>query len=1558
MKNMPKTDEQIAQLSPEELQILADRLLTNRKPNTEVQIMPCQPRPRPLPISHSQEALLLLDRLGIGAVYNESMALRLEGAWSVPALRESLGKLVERHEILRTRIVVTSEGQGAQIIDPAGRLNLDIADLSSLSADQQAHEVRRRMQDELLRRFDLASGPLFRVALLRLSDVEYVLCITAHHIIWDLWSLGVLLKELGILYAGCVSGRQAQLPPLEVQYADYVLWQREWLQSGVLEKQLKYWKAQLAEAPGLLELPTDKPRPMQPSFRGAHRWFHVSNETSSALNQLGRHQNATFYMVLLAAFQILLSRWSGQRDIVVGSPIAGRKRRPTEQLIGFFVNMLALRTNLSGDPTFPELLARVKEVVLGAFDHPDVPFEKLVSELQPERHLSRQALFQVTFALQNQGHQLMHLPGLKMTPIELHHQTAKFDLSVEFFETATGLASRMEYSTDLFDASTIERFTSNFKTLLEGIAIDPNRRVSELPLLTKAERTQLLTEWNQTAVEYPKHRCVHELFEEQVVVSGNAVAVTSNRQDLTYAELNARSNQVAHWLKRHGIRAGSLVGLCVERSPEMLVAMLGILKAGGAYVPIDSEYPDTRVRYILEDTKLETVLTQERLLERLSRLKSGVRCDALESPDLMHESRENPNIPSDAENLAYVIYTSGSTAEPKGVCATHKNISRLVKNTNYVTIRASDNIAQLSNVSFDAATFEIWGALLNGARITIVAKSDALAPAQFAQQLTQSSVTIMFLTTALFNQYVRECPEMFGSLRYLLFGGEAADSNAVRAALATRSPGHLLNAYGPTEATTFASWYPVTEVRENAMTVPIGRPISNTELYVLDENLEPIPVGVVGELCVGGDGLARGYLGRPELTAERFVPNPFGVPGTRMYRTGDLVRYRPDGDLEFVGRNDYQAKIRGFRIEPGEIEATLLKMPSIRECVVVAYTLGERKQLVAYVVQNGSEEFDAHLVREQLIKSLPDYMVPTVFVPIKRLPLNINGKVDRHALPAPDIRGQIERGYVAPQNATEECLTTIFAGVLKLERVGVHDNFFEIGGDSIVALQIAARLTKAGLRVTVRDLFEQQTAAKLAAVADMASDSPAAPMSLENSCAFGEATPGEAMDAEQAVVEGEVPLTPIQHKVMKCLGNNFHLNVPVFVWVCQQTVSIEFMNQALRQVLIHHDALRLQLRPSPAGWQQWNEGLDCLPEEGICEQVSLSGLPSEKRDSELLQLAEKLSSSIDLSAPPLLRAALVDRGPNQPQQLLLAAHHLAIDPVSVSILMEDLQTAYEQTKRGVSIRLPAKTTSYKAWAERLARYASSDAMATEKQYWQALPWEKGRPLPVDHADGRAKPRASMSAQEVSATLDCADTQALLQVQRKYGVLLEDLLLTALAEVLGDWTCHPVVSINLMHNGRIPLTEHTDLSRTVGWFSSEFPVVLDTTSVIDCGHRLQMVKEHMRKIPNYGVGYGILRHLSGVDGLAAVSAPEIRLNHLGSTGVATEGALFQRHSEGFGQGNPLDCLIELRTCLHGGSLNMHWLYDEGIHTQTTLQKLASCFVAALRQFIAVQKAATA
>jgi amino acid adenylation domain-containing protein len=1049
-----------------------------------------------VPLSFTQERLWFLEQLGsLNGAYNEFYALQIHGPLNIAALESSLNQMVLRHETLRTHIETTADGQGVQVVSEPQPLSLDVLDLSDLSTSEREQQMRE-VADEQARSPFVLSHSLFRVRLLLLEPSEHLLLVAIHHIVSDYWSHLVFLRELGTLYAVAVEQRPAALPELPVQYADYTLWQREWLQGEALEQQMSYWRTHLAGSPAALQLPIDYPRPPIPSYRGARLSFTLGRELSQSLLEFGRSQGVTLYMLLLAAFQLLLGRWSRQEDVVVGSPIAGRRQRETEGLIGFFVNTLVLRTDLSGEITFNQLLARVRDVALGAYTHQDLPFEKLVAELDPVRDPSRHPLFQVAFILQNQPVGFFQWPGLQLTALGLQrsssqfyvHGTSKFDLLVDCVESPDGLWGRFEYSTDLFEASTIERMMSSFQTLLEGIATgDGQQCIAELPLLTPQQKHQVLHTWNQTGTPYPRHRCVHELFAEQAAQTPEAIAAVWHDEKLTYAELEARSNQLAHHLRSIGVVPETIVALCLERSLPMIVGVLGILKAGGAYLPIDPGDPSERIAQFLTDSSAIAMVTD--IPGRLPHLAQGPLPEiVIDSQSTIWTAYPTTAVASEArpENLAYVIYTSGSTGIPKGVAVTHSSITRLVRDTNYITVARDDVFLQLASLAFDASTYEIWGALLNGASVAVLDRDIVLSPAALSAAVRTHHATQVFLTTALFNRVVQDAPEAFAPLRSLLFGGEAVDVSIVQALLAANSPQRLLHVYGPTEATTYSSWFHAEPASAPLQTVPIGKPLSNGACYVLDPRMEHVPIGVLGELYLGGAGLARGYLNRPSLTAERFVPDPFGAEGGRLYRTGDLVRYLADGNLVFVGRVDHQVKMRGFRIELGEIEAALRNHAPITECVVVMHGVGERKQLVAYVV--AETPLDREALRASLRTHLPEYMVPALFIQLQQMPMTATGKVNRQALPLPSSDAYATREYEPPEGEIEMKLATIWADVLNLERVGRNENFFELGGQSLLGVTLIHRMRRNGLSVDVRALFSTPTIAGLAQAVTFQSD--------------------------------------------------------------------------------------------------------------------------------------------------------------------------------------------------------------------------------------------------------------------------------------------------------------------------------------------------------------------------------------------------------------------------------------------------------------------------------------
>jgi amino acid adenylation domain-containing protein len=918
------------------------------------------------------------------------------------------------------------------------------------------------------------AGPLFRAVLLRLGEEDHALLLSMHHIVSDGWSMGVLDREMFALYAAYREGRESPLPELAVQYADFAVWQREQLAGEALDRQLAYWKESLTGAPELLELPTDHPRPPVQTYRGGYEAVELSGELVERLRTLGQSEGATLYMVVLGAFQVLLSKYSGSEDVVVGSAIAGRTRKEIEELIGFFVNSLVLRTDLGGDPDFREVLRRVRHVTLGAYEHQEVPFEKLVAELSPERSLSHSPLFQVMFSLENvEGGGGDAAQELSVSGVGAELASTKYDLSLGVVASPGGLWGGLTYRTDLFEPDTIKRMVRHLVRVLEQVADDADVRLSRLALTGPAERAMVLEEWNQTERPYPRGVCIHELFEAHVRERPDAMALVWGEESLTYRELDARANQLANHLVRLGVGPDARVGVLLERSAELIVSILAVLKAGGCYVPLDPSYPAERLRLMLSDSSVRVLLSRGDLAGEME--ADGLSVVHLDGAAGAwgSESVEAPRGGATPENLAYIVYTSGSTGKPKGVMVAHRHVVQLVVETDYVQIRPGDRVAQASNASFDALTFEAWGAFLNGATLVGIPRDVLLSPPALYQMLRDERITTLYQTTALLNQLSRELPDVFAPLRDVLFGGQAADADSVRRLLKAGGPQRLLHMYGPTETTAWCSWEKVEHVAEDALTVSVGRATGNQRIYLLDSALNPVPVGVPGEAYVGGDGVVRGYLDRPGLTAERFLPDPFTAqPGARMYRTGDRLRWKADGKLEFVGRVDEQVKIRGFRIEPGEIEAALTAHAGVLEVrVIVREDEPGKQRLVAYVVGDA----DAEALREHLRQSLPEYMVPGAFVALERIPLTPNGKLDRKALPAPELASAEER-YVAPRTPVEEVLAEIWAEVLRLERVGVHDSFFDLGGHSLLIMRLLAKIQATfNQEISIRTVFSMPT---------------------------------------------------------------------------------------------------------------------------------------------------------------------------------------------------------------------------------------------------------------------------------------------------------------------------------------------------------------------------------------------------------------------------------------------------------------------------------------------------
>jgi amino acid adenylation domain-containing protein/non-ribosomal peptide synthase protein (TIGR01720 family) len=1902
-------------------------------------------------LSFAQQRLWFLDQLVPGnPFYTESSATRFQGVVNMAALEQALNEIVRRHEVLRTTFRLSGDGRPEAVVAAELHIPLPVIDLGQTAPSRKEAEIIRLATEEARRPFDLERGPLLRTTLLKLGPADWIFLASLHHIVCDGWSSNVFSRELGELYSAFSARRPSPLPELPIQYADFAHWQRNWLRAETLERQLNYWRNQLADLP-VLELPTDRPRAPVFSYLGRSFSFQLPKTLSRGLEQLSQEQGCTLFMTLLAGFETLLHRYSGQDDIVVGSPIANRNRHELEPLIGFFVNILVMRGDFSGNPSHREVMRRVKDTALAAFDHQDLPFERLVDELQPERDLARSPLFQVIMQLHNNpaGYSRETAPSLSV--IEVERATVKFDLRVDLFQLADGLRCTIEYSTDLFDRARIERMEQHLKAVYEAMVRTPDQRVGEVRLVRGPERAQLIA-WATPDEHAPLSQTIIQRFAEHVVRRADSTALLLGDRSVTYGELDARATALADELVLRGIGAESIVGITAERSIGTIVAQLGILRAGAAYLPVDPADPIERRRFMLEHVGARTLIDLGGAETRFDGMDLDIiRLDTASPPV---PSRRAPDAIVTPESLAYVMYTSGSTGTPKAVGVTHRGVVRLVSDVNYCSIDADETFLLLSPITFDATTFEIWAPLLNGGRMAIYPEL-RVSLDELHRVIERHRVSTLFLTTGLLNEIIDSRPELLEGVRQLLFGGDVANATHLKRLLELYPAVRLVNCYGPTENAVYATVQPIDSTGDLDGPVPIGRAVPRSGAFVVDDYGDFAPIGIPGELLLAGDGVARGYIGDPRLTAERFVPDPFSSSPGRLYRTGDRARFRHDGALEFLGRMDRQLKIRGFRVEPGEIELELARHPEVNEAVVVASQHASRgsKRLVAYVVPrfgnenedgfsnlrqseadfvdnwralydelyedsrntadpsfniagwNASEtgkpipademrewrdatiarilehrprrvleigcgsglialpllpriesylgtdisapvveqlrttldnaipgragllvrhaddftgieprQFDTvimnsvaqyfpsldyftrvvagavaatapggriflgdlrslpHLhafhtgvqcgradaandpaelrqrvenafaleqelvldpalfealrstmprishidiqwkrgqavneltcyrydvvlhvdsahrpaqshvdfdwsrdnlsveqVREALLQGtvdlitvrgvpnarhagpvqawellsgaqaptniaelrllldagnpapqldmfwriaegtpysahvrpsldgngathlcylrhpqgddpalsepvppiaefarpvfantpvrslltdrlvpslrrflkgrLPEYMLPSTFVVLDAMPLTRNGKIDRAALPTPGLERQIKKSesiYVAPRQEVEQRLAEIWSGVLNVERVGAHDNFFELGGDSILCLQVISRAKAAGIHLTTKQLFENQTVAALAAVAA------AAP----------------TVNAEQMPVVGTTELLPAQSWLLnQDLQRVHHFNQSLLL-ALPFGVDATLLDQSLRALFRHHDALRLRCGRCNEAWKAFYAAPDDRP---VLERVDLSRFSGTARTAELEARCAAVQAGLDITVGPMLRAVLFELGPAGGNRLLLAAHHLVVDGVSWRILFEDLSTAYAQASAGNQPALPAKTTSMRYWAHRLAAFANSEELQREAEYWSRVSSPPPKPLPTDRSGGNRV----LDTEVVQAELSVEDTKALLtEVPMAFRAQVNDILLSAFARAIAEWTNGSEVFFDLEGHGREPMFDDVDLTRTVGWFTSIFPVRLRVDQAERDDASVRAVRDQLRDIPRRGIGFGILRFLA-LDPeirrrLAELPKPQISFNYMGqfiasadsrsTIKAATESAGPIRHP-----GDDRSHLIEVNGTVALERLSFQWTYSEGRHDRSTIVWLARAMMENLRSIIAASRA---
>jgi amino acid adenylation domain-containing protein/non-ribosomal peptide synthase protein (TIGR01720 family) len=1500
-------------------------------------------------LSPSQERLWFLDQLEKNsAFYNISGAARLIGALDPQALTRALDAVVRRHDVLRTTFVTEGGSPSALVHDEPGAFFVRESWVRMPKESREA-ALAVEVSAEAQRPFTLDVAPLLRVKLIELGGepAEHVLIVTMHHIVSDGWSVGVFVREVVTLYEAFVRGAESPLLPLAFQYADYAAYQRSLIEAGAHDAQLAHWKETLRGVTPSLELPTDRPRPAAQTYRGRKHWFALDRGLVGALDRLAQHEDATRFMVLLAAWNVLLARLARQEDVVVGTPIANRQLTRAEELIGFFLNTLPMRVNVTRTSSFRELLARVKAVALSAYANQDVSFERLVNELSLPRDLSRSPLFQVMFVLMNTPLPPLEIGGLSIALLDSDPGTSQLDLLLSIEETDDGaLRGYLQYNTDLFDEKTAGRLAERFVALLEGIVVEPSRAVGELPILSRAERQEVLLRWNDTGKAYPTALRLHQLFEAQVQRTPDAVAVVFEDQRLTYAELDQRANQLAHHLRRLGVGPETLVGVCMERSLEMIVALYGTLKAGGAYVPIDPTYPRQRIAFFLEDSATPVLLTQDRLVRELPALSAHrARVLRLDSDwnVVASEPTSAPKVSVGGRDLAYMIYTSGSTGQPKGAMNTHEGIvNRLLWMQEAFALGPNDAVLQKTPFSFDVSVWELFWPLLVGARLVVAKPEGHKDPAYLAATIRAESITTLHFVPSMLRAFLDfdGLGELLrdSTLRRVVASGEALTKDLVERFYALFPDAQLDNLYGPTEAAVDVTWWPCAK-DDPRSSVPIGRPIANTQLYVLEPNMAPAPMGALGELHIGGVQLARGYWKRPELTAERFVTNPFahggsGVDG-RLYKTGDLARWTEGGVLEYAGRLDFQVKLRGFRIELGEIEAALEKLPGVKQAaVLVREDVPGDKRLVGYVAADEPGPTAAEL-RAYLKADLPEHMIPTVFVLLPSLPLSPSGKVERRGLPAPEVseEGPLDPAE-APRTPLEEQLAGIFAGVLRRKEVGIHQSFFALGGDSILSIQVVSRAKEHGIELTPRLVFQHQSVAELAAAVGTVS----------------------LTVAEQGPVTGEVPLTPVQRWFFESgYDAPQHHNQALLLEV-DGRLDLDKLTRAWAALLSHHDALRARFVLENGGARQTFVAPGEAPS---VRGVDLRTTPDADLAARIEQEANAAQASLDLENGPLHRVLAFDLGDGRPARLLIVLHHLVTDGVSWRVLVGDLFTAYGALLAGRDPTLPAKTTSYLAWATRLVAEANTPRVLGELSYWLAAQKRGGNAaLPRDRQGSTLRGETAI----VRVSIGAKTTRELLEeAPSAYGTDVSDLCLAALARAITRWRGDGPVAVDLEGHGREELGggETLDVTRTVGWFTTVYPVWLDGDLRLEPPSLVKGTKEALRDVPQKGLGYGLLRYLAtdpAVGALREGPAPELVWNYLGRLDNALpEDSGLRLAKEPTGRlhapSQKRRHLLEVNAEVSGGELVVSFVYGSAVHDAATIERLADDFRGELERLVA-------
>ncbi|WP_281887448.1 non-ribosomal peptide synthetase [Paenibacillus sp. YYML68] len=1536
---MKSLADRIQALTPDQRALLEKKLKANQMDSILSSMtgttIPRRNHSGPSPLSFDQERLWFFHQLHPESyTYNVYGVARMKGEVHYEALVQAINAILARHEGWRT---VFDAVEPLQYVLPEVSISVPTEDLRPTPDHLKESVVQKLMREEVQRLFDLQKGPLVRFKLFYLSDTEARFVLTVHHIVNDLITLSIFFEELAAHYSAIVSGERVSLPEPPIQYADYAEWQRRDLQGEKKERLLQFWKEQLKDSSYILDLQTDFPRPPVMSYQGARVFIHTPNEVFDRLKAIGQQEKATNFMVILTAFYILLYRYTGQADVLVGTPIANRYLPEMERVMGYFLTMGTLRANMSGDMTAMELLRQVRETSKEVYNHQELPVGLLLDELRIPNDPSRNPLVQAVFVYvdtpQHKSGQSI-VAGLEVEQEEIDGETAKYDITIGVMESPTGLSGFLEYPPDLFRRETFERMAEHWNELLGSIADNPEQTLAELAMLTEAEYRQIVIEWNDTDKAYDSTiQCLHQWLEEQAARTPERTAIIFDEAELTYREINERANRLARSLRAKGVAPGEVVAVIAERSFEMVTGIYAILKAGGAYIPVDPHYPDERLRYILEDSGARLALVQERFEERLA-----FPCQIVNLNDEREYAEEVANLElvSRPEDLAYVMYTSGSTGKPKGVMTEHRSIvNRLLWMQDYYPIDETDTILQKTTYTFDISVWELFWWTMAGSKLCLLSVDGEKNPEQILETIARERITtIHFVPSMLqaFLNYTEHFPasslaKKLASLRQVFATGEPLQPRHVDrfyTTIAAANGARLVNLYGPTEAAVEVSHFEC-KPGVSYTSVPIGKPASNTQLYILKEGTTQLqPVGVAGELCIAGVQVARGYLNLPEQNAEKFVDNPF-IPGGRMYRTGDLAKWLPDGSVELLGRIDHQVKVRGYRIELGEIESQLLNLESVTGAAVVALEdASGGLQLYAYFVAD--RKLSSDKLKAALSWVLPSYMVPAAFVQLEHMPLTSNGKINRKALPKPTASRRLETPYAGPRSDTEREFVSIWQEVLGVRTIGIHDSFFDLGGDSIKAIQLFSRLIHTGYKVEMKDLFQYPSIASLSPFVQTVS-----------------------RIAEQGEVTGEVGLTPIQHWFFELgLTEPHHFNQTV-MFHRAQGFDASAVRLALGKLAEHHDALRIVMRQTGNGLFLHNRSTE---EAGELFSLQIYDFTAEENMESAVQAkANEIQRSISLSDGPLLKSGLF-RCPDG-DHLLFCIHHLVVDGTSWSILVAHFTMAYEQAIQSRPILLPGKSNSFLSWTNELLQYSNGPVMEKEVAYWQQIEQTEVKSLPKDHPE--ATGMIVGESRTVTVLLSEEETEALQkQAHRAYNTDLPDLLLAALGMAVHEWTGMKEVLIGMEGHGRPPIHPDLDVSLTVGWFTSLYPFLLQTGAEMSMPQRIINVKESRRQIPHDGIGYGLLRYLSKQkDKLRLESEPELIFNYFGQLDMEINGLMKRSplsSGENISERTRLRHLIGVNSFISGGVLNLTVEYNGKAYSQSTMEQLAERIRSGLRQVV--------